>query len=83
MTNLFLSITLFTSTNGTFSRIDVSNTSPQHVYSLQSTNKLNPVCTNWEKSWIFNGSDNGVNKFYIYPDDTNRFYRVLDMGTNF
>lgn len=79
MTNLFLGIALYYNTNSNFVRIDVTNTDISHIYSLQTSQDLTD--TNWCKSWIFTGQ--GVNTFYDYIYDTNRYYRAQDLGTNF
>lgn len=79
MTNLFLTITL--GTNICVSRIDVSNTIPNHLYSMQTASTLTPVpgVTNWQKGWVF---DSTMTSWYDYTD-TNKFYRVEDLGVKF
>lgn len=78
MTNLFLTITI--ATNIGVTKIEIHNTDPTHIYSFQHADVL-PIMptTNWVKDWIFTSERT---LWYDYTD-TNRFYRVQDLGTRF
>jgi hypothetical protein len=83
MTNVVLSILLSTNAPN-ICKLNVSGVTNTHVYSIQVANYCIPEpSTNWIGGWIFVGSDNGVNSFYDYYTDTNKYYRVQDMGLKF
>lgn len=83
MTNLVLTILLSTNTPN-ICKVNVSGVTNTHIYSIQVAQHLiiDPD-TNWIGGWIFEGNLNGTNCFYDYFVDTNKFYRVQDMGVKF
>lgn len=87
MTTNLLLLTITLATNQLLVRIDASGVTNNHIYSIQSACILNDTNlissnTNWYSGWIFLGNYNGTNSFYDYAD-TNKFYRIQDMGFKF